>query len=216
MRRFSWSTHYEYTTNGDNRLETREYEFGPFLTDFQSSDGIGIKFTRTYEFIQRPFSIAEGVTVPAGTYEFFNVRNVYTFGQQRRVSGAIQLERGSFYGGDKTTVVFRSGRMEIMPQLALEPGVTFNWIELPTGKFTIRLLSTRAIYTVTPRMSMAALVQYNSSNTAFTTNIRLRWEYRPGGELFVVYTEGRNTFPRGATELTNRALVVKINRLFRF
>ena len=46
--------------------------------------------------------------------------------------------------------------------------------------------------------------------------MRFRWEYRPGSELFVVYTDERDTLKPGYPELQNRALVVKFNRLFRF
>jgi len=64
---------------------------------------------------------------------------------------------------------------------------------------------------------VAALVQYNSSAHLFTTNIRYRWEFRPGSELFVVYSDGRDTaltVPRGST-LMSRGLTVKLTRLFR-
>ena len=37
-----------------------------------------------------------------------------------------------------------------------------------------------------------------------------------GGELFVVYTEGRDTSSPNVTALQNRGLVVKINKLLRF
>jgi len=38
-------------------------------------------------------------------------------------------------------------------------------------------------------MFASALVQYNSSGDVFGTNLRFRWEYRPGSELFIVYTD---------------------------
>jgi hypothetical protein len=59
-------------------------------------------------------------------------------------------------------------------------------------------------------------VQYNSSNNAFSTNLRLRWEYLPGSELFVVLNESRHTQRGGFPHLENRSLVVKVNRLLRF
>jgi len=39
-------------------------------------------------------------------------------------------------------------------------------------------------------------------------------EYKPGSELFVVYNEQRDTHIPAL--LQNRALIVKINRVFRF
>ena len=65
-------------------------------------------------------------------------------------------------------------------------------------------------------MFVAALVQYSSATTSLLTNIRYRWEYQPGSELFVVFTEGRSTLPVHGTDLDSRGFVVKINRLFRF
>jgi hypothetical protein len=47
-------------------------------------------------------------------------------------------------------------------------------------------------------------------------NVRFRWEYRPGSELFVVLNEQRDTVYSGFGELANRAFIIKVNRLFRF
>ena len=47
-------------------------------------------------------------------------------------------------------------------------------------------------------------------------NVRFRWDYMPGSELFVVYTEGRDTSIPNVAALQNRGLVVKINKLLRF
>ena len=37
-----------------------------------------------------------------------------------------------------------------------------------------------------------------------------------GSELFVVYSDGRDTVPKGFPQLLNRAFIVKMNRLSRF
>ena len=68
-------------------------------------------------------------------------------------------------------------------------------------------------------MFVSALLQGNASNHSLGANIRFRWEYQPGSELFVVYTEDRDTdpfLPDRGTELRNRGFVVKTTRLFRF
>jgi hypothetical protein len=71
-------------------------------------------------------------------------------------------------------------------------------------------------------MFASALVQLSSGDDVFSSNFRFRWEYRPGSELFVVYTDERDTtLERDATPTTvrglkNRAFVVKVTRLLRF
>jgi len=68
---------------------------------------------------------------------------------------------------------------------------------------------------MTPMMFVSGLVQFNSSNQTVGANVRFRWEYQPGSELFVVYNEGRDTTRPGYPDLQNRSFVIKINRLFR-
>ena len=110
------------------------------------------------------------------------------------------------------------------PRLGIEPNVSLNWVDLPDGSFRDTLLSARTSFTMTPRMFVAALVQYSSANNWTSTNLRLRWEYQPGSELFVVYSEGRSRLEEhlrpldrfgDRTTVQNRGLVVEINRLFR-
>ena len=156
------------------------------------------------------------MTLPVGGYRFQDVQLSYALGQQRRLSGMLSVQHGSFFSGEKTTVGLNRGRFEVTPQLSLEPGVSFNRVALPEGHFVTHLVTTRTTYTATPLMFVSALIQYNSGFNAVSTNVRLRWEYSPGSELFVVYNEQRDTLVRRFPELDNRAFIVKVNRLFRF
>jgi len=126
------------------------------------------------------------------------------------------VERGTFYGGHRTSVSISRGRVEITPRFNLEPSFSVNRVDLPQGTFTAHLVGSRITYTMTPLMFVSALVQYNSGNNGVASNVRLRWEYQPGSELFVVYNEQRDTVARGFPNLQNRALIIKINRLLRF
>jgi hypothetical protein len=65
-------------------------------------------------------------------------------------------------------------------------------------------------------MFVSALLQSNSDTRTMATNVRLRWEYRPGSELFVVYNDERDTRIGGIPALASRAVIVKVNRLLRF
>ena len=130
-------------------------------------------------------------------------------------SGTATFETGTFYGGHKKTAGL-SGRLEVTVPFAIEPTISFNWLDLPQGRALAKLVSTRATYTMTTRMYMSALIQYSSTTTALTSSVRFRWEYIPGSELFVVYSDGRNTLGSGYPDLLNRTLAFKITRLVRF
>ena len=90
-----------------------------------------------------------------------------------------------------------------------------NWVDLLEGAFTTHLAGSRVTYTITPLMFASALVQYDSGTRSMSTNARLRWEYRPGSELFVVYNDDRDTSQRGFPNLSTRSFIVKVNRLLR-
>lgn len=78
------------------------------------------------------------------------------------------------------------------------------------------LVSTRGTYTLSPRMFASVLVQYQSRSDTMSLNARFRWEYLPGSELFVVYSDGRTTLNDGFPSVDNSSLVVKVTRLLRW
>ena len=94
--------------------------------------------------------------------------------------------------------------------------MSLNWIDIPAGEVMTTLVTTRTTVTFTPFLFASALIQYNSAANDASANVRLRWEYQPGSELFIVYNEQRDTLARRFPMLENRAFIVKINRLFRF
>ncbi len=118
MRKYSWIGKLDRIENGDGRLETREWE-GEFGIEFHSSDRFNVTYGAVNEFLSEPFGIASDVTLPVGGYEFASVRTSYNFGQQRRVSGNLSFERGSFYSGHKTTLGISRGRFNLTPRLSL-------------------------------------------------------------------------------------------------
>ena len=216
VRKVLWSGHIDHITDRNDRLETRESQ-GQFGIEFSNSDQFNLTYTRSYDLLDQPFRIASDVTIPSGGYSFQDVKASYALGQQRTLAGSMLVQHGTFFRGEKTTLGFSRGRVELTPQLSVEPSISLNLVDLPEGRFTAQLVTTRTTYTVSPQMFVSALLQYNSSNESLSTNLRMRWEYRPGSELFVVYNEQRDTLmPNRYPELDNRAFVIKISRLLRF
>jgi len=141
----------------------------------------------------------------------------YNTGPRRTITpGNFSWEYGTFYGGHKGTLTVGNSLLSFPPHLMIEPTYTLNHVAIAQGTFTTHLLGPRITYTATPLMFWSALVQYNSIEHAASANVRFRWEYRPGSELFVVWNETRDTAAQRFPELTNRALIVKVNRLLRF
>ena len=215
VRKFTYEIQGIYYESLAGVREQRDIEYN-FMTEFQSSDRIELNYWDKFELLTSPLRLPRGVTVPPGGYDVSTMVAQLTIGQQRFASGNLFVEHGPFYGGDRTAFGYSGARVKLNAHLALEPGIQINRVTLPVGAFNTTLATTRATYTITPMMFLSGLLQYNSSNNSFGTNMRLRWEYLPGSELFVVFNEGRDTLRSGFPYLQNRSVVVKVNRLVRF
>jgi hypothetical protein len=203
----------EGSTSG--QMESRQ-QSGTFNVELDNSDQFSVEGGSNFELLPAPFAVSRDVTIPAGGYNFNDVTARYAFGQQRRMSGTVSLQKGQFYNGHITAYTVSGARVSVFTRLSVEPSASLNDVSLPAGDFTTTVLRARSDYAFSPLMFVSGLVQYSSNERVFSSNLRFRWEYRPGSELFVVYTDERDTLESGFGGLRNRAFVVKINRLFRF
>ncbi|HEY5546438.1 MAG TPA: DUF5916 domain-containing protein, partial [Gemmatimonadaceae bacterium] len=220
VRKFTWSGSGEYIETGPGSVDSRVWQ-GHFGTEFESSDQLSLDVARTHEVLRTPFTPA-GSPVPIAPrdYSFSDVSASYQFGAQRRVSGTIALRVGEYYNGTIRSLTVgpggnSPGRVSVHRQLSVEPTFSISRIELPDASFTTRLARARVDYAFTPLMFASGLLQYSSADRAFSTNVRFRWEYAPGSELFLVYTDERETgddglSPTAVRGLKNRAFVVKL------
>jgi len=213
VRKFNFEGKYDHVENTRGLVETEQGQL-EFRTDLENGDFFRVQYTRNYEYLAEEFEIADDVFLPIGGYDFQNLRYTYRFGPQRPMSGFVSFQHGSFFNGSRKEISY-FGRFEMTRQFTLEPRISQNWIDLVQGSFTTTLLRLRADYMFSPRSFIGALLQYNTSNNSFSTNVRFRWEYRPGSDIFIVYSDGRDTTFSGFPQLENRSLVVKVTRLFR-
>jgi hypothetical protein len=214
IRKVSLEPGLEYVTTPDGLLESRQAQM-TFRMELQNGDQWSVDYERNYEFLSEPFEVYPGVVIPVGGYDFDNLRASYQLGPQRKVSGRVTFQFGGFFGGTRNEWSYR-GRIETSPKLSLEPNLSVSLVDLPEGDFTATLLGGRATWNVSPRMSLSALLQYASFESEVLTNLRFRWEYRPGSDFFVVYNDGRTTGLEEPLFLRSRSLAVKVTRLVRF
>ena len=222
VRQFVLEASLDYFLTADTGwLETRQQQVA-FQTELENSDQFGARVSDSYELLLEPFApLGSHVTIPTGGYDFTDVRLTYSLGPRRPFTGTVEVATGGYFHGRLTSVDLNRGRFDLSPRLSVEPSLSFNWIDLPVpeGSFRTDLLRGRVTYAFTPRTFASGLFQYNSTSRTLGANLRLRWEYSPGSELFVVYTEEQDTDPlrpNRYSALRNRAFVVKLNRLFRY
>ena len=86
--------------------------------------------------------------------------------------------------------------------------------KLAAGDFTQTLVSTRVRVNLSPDLSIASYVQYDTDSKLVGTNTRLRWTFRPVADLFIVYNHNVLSL-LDRWQLDSNQLVVKLQYAWR-
>lgn len=216
LRKWSLVGTFDYTTNNDRLLESRN-QLGSLRFDLMNGDEASVTLERSYEALTEHLQLADDHFVPIGRYHFTIARIAYQLGPRHRLlTGDLGVGGGSFYGGSLVEASYK-GRIDLAGLFTLEPNLVFNRIDVPSefDPFWVNVVGLRTTVPFSPRASLGVLVQYDSDHGNVGASARLRWEYRPGSDLFLVYSEGRDTTQPGRGML-NRSVALKFTRLLRF
>jgi Domain of unknown function (DUF5916)/Carbohydrate family 9 binding domain-like len=171
-------------------------------------------------FIQRlstPFNIFKDVVIPAGIYHFD--RHQFTYGSDRSKRFVYSFfERfGTYYNGQLNE--FRV-RTNYRPTAKISLAAVETWDRFRFGKeiFNVHVGSLGTSYSLNRFLTTSLLVQVNSVETnPVSMNLRLRYNYRPDSDLFIIYNIGSqfNSLAAGNPVLTReQRLTVKFTYSF--
>ncbi len=205
--------HINYNTIRD--LETGFEETAEVHVDSHVEWDSGMFFSPAFnwkrEGLELPFEIADGVIVPPGTYDGWEMEWRFYTNPSAPISFETAFANGAFLSGHRrgnsAVVSFRHGS-------ALSTAVRFEYnnVDLPEGHFTTRLAGLRVGYFFTPQIYLQSLVQYSDQADNWSANVRFGWLSLAGNGLFVVYNQANGV---GALEgPLNKALTIKFSRQF--
>ena len=125
---------------------------------------------------------------------------------------SIRNTTGGFFGGDlsSTSLNLLARRGE---RLTSELTWDHNDAKVAAGSFQVNLGRLRLSYSITPRMLVQALAQYNDQSDNVSTNLRFSWLQDANTGLFVVYNEIDELGARILYERPDRTVIVKYSRL---
>jgi hypothetical protein len=155
------------------------------------------------------------VVIPPGEYSWWQHAFEYLHNPSARVTGTLRVRIGDYYNGDFKGIEFTSD-YRLTERLIASLGWTRQDIDLSYGSFVNNLVPVKASYAFTTLASLSALLQYNSQNASFSSNIRLALLTRSGTGLFVVYNDRRDTSSFTPVETLGRSFIVKYTRLIDF
>ena len=196
--------------NFDGVMETT-YLHTHFDGEFEDSSSVGLAYDVKQEQVARSFMVS-GLLIPAGRYDFWEIRPSIEYNESAPVSFGIRSTFGGFFGGNISTVE---------PTIRARYGETFNLalsygrndIDLPTGSAIINLTSMRVAYNFSPRVFTQALLQHNDSDKLWSVNFRAGWLQDANTGFFLVYNETEG-FGRVLPSGAGRSLILKYSYLF--
>ena len=202
-----------YTTDQQNRLVSRRYHFMNG-TVFDNGAYLNIFYNRNYERLDEPFIVRKGVTIVPGAYRYGQLRLSFNSNQARRVYYNLMLAPQTFFDGTRVDMNATLGA-RVTNQFSAQASYTRNDIDLSAGEFKVHLAAFRVDYALSPTLTLRTLTQYNSLSDQWGTSARLRYTYRPGSDIYVVYDEVRRdpTDPTGLLEFRDRRLMLKASYL---
>lgn len=181
-----------HAPNTRGEVATQEWQ-NTFRAEFNNGgytdDDIVDVFTQR---ITTPFHIYKNVFIPNGLYHFTRHQLTYGSGQDHRITYNFFERFGSYYGG--TLNEFRV-RANYRPAVKLSISASETWdrfrLPLPNGNFSVVLASLQANYSFTRFLTFTSLIQMDTSDTqAVSANFRLRYNYRPDSDLYIIYNVG--------------------------
>ena len=195
---------------------------GPWVEFFTKRGDYGWIEPRFYwQDQQFGFAISEDVGIPAGTYRWADLQLFYQASTGRRMRSEVIAEIGGFYDGSMKKITV-GPTWNVSRFLELGGDYQFADFTFSERNLDLRthLLRFRIRAAANIRFSASALVQYNSVAHVVEGNMRLRYNFRDGQDLWLVYNQGLNTDRLrhdGAPELpisNARTLVFKFTKTF--
>ena len=202
------------TLDLDGKWESYQIFTAPINWTFESGERFEFNFNPEGERLVEPFEIADGVVIPAGSYHFIRYRMEADIASKRKVSGRVTWWFGSFYDGDLDQLQLRVN-INPAPLATIELSMTRNTGSLPAGDFAQELFGGRLRLNLSPDLEVSSFVQYDNDTRELGANTRIRWTFRPLGDLFVVYNHNiENLTDRW--ELSSNQLLIKLSYAFRY
>ena len=180
-----------YVRNDDGSLESAR--FGPQFMMVHRSGAFGVVEPSLFvEDLREPFELSDDLEIPVGRYRFAGVSAMF-YPPPRTFRTGLSAEVGSFYDGWRVSVGLEP-TWNLSRHLELGGEIELNRIRMPErdehlDADVVRLRLRAALDT---HLSLTTFVQYDRVENEIGVNARLRYNFREGNDLYVVFNEGMN------------------------
>src|SRR6266536_2706623 len=190
IREYNFEAFYRRHVDTHGLLQTQEWQ-----TTFRANFHNGAYTDNDLfdNFIQRlssPFNIFSNVVIPPGIYHFDRHQFTYGSDQSKRFVYSFFERFGTFYNGRLNEFRTRTSYRPT-PKISIATVHTWDRFRFPQGVFNVHIGSINGSYSFSRFLTTSFLVQVNSvEKNPVSANFRLRYNYRPDRDLFIIYNIG--------------------------
>ena len=178
--------------NVDDRVDTGQFQ--PFLTlETKPGATLRVSTTSAYEDVPTPFVLSDEADIPAGSYWAHEGAVRFMSPRGWTIQPSVTATAGDFFDGTRVGLNTGLG-WAVNRYVDLRLGWDWNRIRFDERgqSFDSNLLRLTARGALDTQLSLDMFVQYNSLTEKATTNARLRYNFREGQDLWLVWNEGLN------------------------
>ena len=198
----------------DFNTQSLDLEFDLAKIQFERGDSAFLEVGLRQEVPDDDFRVAGELLVPAGDYTWSEVGVGFETTSKEPVEIGVEGGWSGYYGGRRLEMG-TDVRWQPAPSILLGGSLQWNDIALDTGNLETWLASGRVNFFFSPLVSWENLVQYDTQSGTVGLNSRLRWAFRDGEEIFVVFNQNVEADDLEFT-LDTTEIVAKIGWTFSF
>jgi hypothetical protein len=218
LRQAFFRTYLYRTDDLNGKNESWRVNSTPLEFELESGEHFKFNVSPQYELLPRPFEIAPGVAIAPGGYQFTRWSVAAESSRHRQWQLGSATRFGTFYGGRLTeweqSINWTSARGRWQTGLEFEN----NFGRLREGTFVQRLWQTHLSLAWNPNIVLTSFIQYDTESQNVGTNTRLRWTFKPGKDLFIVWNRSWRhlyTSPNLTLAPDSEFLAIKLRWTFR-
>ncbi len=205
---------FDYVTNFENVLETREYKLKPLSIRFLSGEEVGYSVVNQYEYLPDNFNIFDDIIIPNDEYSWwYQVLELKTKGA-RNLWGDISYGWGNFYNGQRNDIEL-AANWKIAVPFFVGGKLTRSDINLPQGSFVATIYQINANILFSPDITLYNYFQYDNASKSAGWQSRFQWIVKPGNEIILAWTSNFIK-PNSAYIMSEGALRLKLKYNIRF
>ncbi|MCB0278802.1 MAG: hypothetical protein KDD94_04825, partial [Calditrichaeota bacterium] len=204
--------HQSNFASADNELESLTNALEMNLA-MNTGGSLDFSVRRNYDKPAMAFPISSSIIIPVGQYTFYSYGLSYTMSETSnwRVNPSVTL--GDYYDGKQ--IQFSINPIWNLSRYLEISGIyIYNKIDFESRNQSLRadLARLNILASFNSEISLTSLIQYDKVSEQVAANVRLRYNFREGHDLYLVFNGSKPTI--SSTQLDQTRFVVKYSYTF--